>query len=449
MRADRFQVFRDCGAVLCLFIQADIFLHLFEWPQYKPINEQKADHAEKNLEERIRLLYVAMTRARDRLILTGTRKESKGKKSTAKHWLNWLDQGLPEEYSGLKRAENPADAPAAGGQLPAPVRPENIPDRELSGLLENTAPLDSFGGRTMTEFSATSLREYDLCPRRYYYGVIENIPPLEEAVLEEMPPEETAPEKATEEKLAAERQGSGEEPSLNRQPSAAALPADVLGSLVHNVLEKYAKWRMHNQFREDDRVWHDLYENAVRETAGGRFDLAAEAEAMLQAYLHSDLYRSFALRQRFAEFGFRLPLLEDDRYTYTVTGIIDAVAEQEDGNLEIIDYKSGKPPQKAGPDETISRGYAWQLALYKMALDHLLRVREKASPENSGESSPGVTKASLHFLRDRSEWALPGKDYRQEILQVCREIAEKKKEEEFTIKTENCFLCPFAYMCKK
>ena len=186
---------------------------------------------------------------------------------------------------------------------------------------------------------------------------------------------------------------------------------------------------------------------------------------MLEAYLHSGLYQSFARQQRFAEYRFRLPLLQDDRYTYTVTGIIDAVAERENGNLEIIDYKSGKPPQKTSEGD-VSRGYAWQLALYKMALEHTLRIREKADSVTGEESSSeiihkpssnvtkaslhlNVTKASLHYLRDRSEWTLPGKDYRQEILKVCRDIAEKKTEKDFAIKTENCFLCPFAYMCKK
>ncbi len=394
----------------------------------------KEANAEKDLEEKIRLLYVAMTRARDRLILTGIRKKIKGT-STAKHWLNWLNQGLPEEYPGLERKNKPADAMTKEKEAQAGAQPETIPAPELSGLLEKAAPLESYGGKTVTEFSATSLREYDLCPRRYYYRVIENIPPAEE------------------------------QPPVNRQQPGSALPADVLGILVHKVLEKYAKRRMHNHLSEEGQAWRDLYENAVREIAGGRFDLVEGAETMLHDYLRSGLYRSFAPRQRFAEYGFRLPLLQDDRYTYTVTGIIDAVAEREDGSLEIIDYKSGKPPRKTAGGGTVSRGYAWQLALYKMALEHMLRIREQAPSEtygesaaivkgaslakNSGKSSPKVTKASLHFLRDLSEWTLPDKDYRQEILQVCREIAEKKTEADFAVKTENCSLCPFAYMCKK
>ena len=424
------------------------------------LNKIKDANAENNLEEKKRLLYVAMTRAKDRLILTGSLKEIKKEKSDAKNWLNWLNLGLPKDYTGLNRTDNKVSATVSVEQQAASAPPERISDGELSGLLEKAVALDSFGGKTMTEFSATSLREYDLCPRRYYYGVIENIPPSEEQVPDALP------ERITDERLAGEKQTPAELPSTNRQQAGNVLPADVLGTLVHKVLEKYAKWRMQNQYADDGQVWHDLYENAVREIAGGRFDLAAEAEAMLQAYLHSGVYQSFARQQRFAEYRFRLPLLQDDRYTYTVTGIIDAVAERENGNLEIIDYKSGKPPQKTAEGEIVSRGYAWQLALYKMALEHTLRIREKAdsgtgeeaSPEISDKPSsnvtkatkhPIVTKASLHYLRDRSEWTLPGKDYRQEILKVCREIAEKKTEKDFDVKTENCFLCPFAYMCKK
>ena len=74
---------------------------------------------------------------------------------------------------------------------------------------------------------------------------------------------------------------------------------------------------------------------------------------------------------------------------------------------------------------------------------------KEPSSESRHKHSPHVTKASLHYLRDRSEWTLPDKDYRQEILKVCREIAEKKTEKDFAVKTENCSLCPFAYMCKR
>ena len=368
---------------------------------------------EKELEEKARLLYVALTRARDRLILSGSRKETKnGNPSTAKNWLNWLDYGLAEDFAEIDRQVIKVETLTAGEPLPLSQEPEDFSPETLACLLEQAAPLQSYGGKSMTFFSASSLQEFVFCPRRYYYRVIETIPPLEKT------------------------EGQGR-----------ALPAAVLGSLIHKVLEKYARrckgksdvsnregTERHNG--EEEKLWLTCYREAVEEVAGGRFDLAGEAETLLRDYLNSDLYKSFSDRQRFTEYEFRLPLFSDDAHIYTVSGVIDAVVEREKGKLEIVDYKSGLPPR----DNEMPEGYAWQLALYKMALERLLQLR--------GESAR-VTKASLHYLRDLSERVLPEKDYTQEILQICREIAGKKAEQDFAVRTESCACCSFAYMCKK
>ena len=368
---------------------------------------------EKELEEKARLLYVALTRARDRLILSGSRKETKnGNPSTAKNWLNWLDYGLAEDFAEIDRQVIKVETLTAGEPLPLSQEPEDFSPETLACLLEQAAPLQSYGGKSMTFFSASSLQEFVFCPRRYYYRVIETIPPLEKT------------------------EGQGR-----------ALPAAVLGSLIHKVLEKYARrckgkpdvsnregTERHNG--EEEKLWLTCYREAVEEVAGGRFDLAGEAETLLRDYLNSDLYKSFSDRQRLTEYEFRLPLFSDDAHIYTVSGVIDAVVEREKGKLEIVDYKSGLPPR----DNEMPEGYAWQLALYKMALERLLQLR--------GESAR-VTKASLHYLRDLSERVLPEKDYTQEILQICREIAGKKAEQDFAVRTESCACCSFAYMCKK
>jgi ATP-dependent helicase/nuclease subunit A len=378
------------------------------------LEQIKEENKTKEREEKVRLLYVAMTRAKDRLILSGSRQDTK-KPSEATHWLNWLDQCLKDSPLTAReeiRVENSA-VTEAGENKSSPVA--ELSEEIRTALLEGIAPLENYGGRAMHRFSASSLQTYETCPRRYYYQHIETVPPLD----------------------TREKQGS-------------SLPPDVLGTLVHQVLEKYARWRMENRFAEDDGVWEEYFREAVEELAGGRFDLAREAETMLRDYLHSDLYQSFAAKQIFAEYEFQM-LLPDGDQNFTVTGYIDAVAETGHGEVVIIDYKSGQPPVErvAGKDsdgrlprETdVSNGYAWQLALYKMAVERQLQVR--------GKSSLKVAKAALHFLRNLSEWVLPEKEYRQEILQVCREIAGKKTEEDFAVRTEQCLYCPFAYMCKR
>ena len=389
----------------------------------KVLEKIKEENETKEREEKVRLLYVAMTRAKDRLILSGSRQDTKTP-SKAVHWLNWLDQCLKDNASLADKEEvrlgdsagnaaNRIPSSPAAVQSP-PSLTADLPEEIKISLLEGIAPLDDYGGRAMNRFSASSLQTYGICPRRYYYQYIETVPLLD----------------------TREKQGS-------------SLPPDVLGILVHQVLEKYAEWRMENRYAEDDAVWTEYYREAAEELAGGRFDLAKDVETMLCEYLHSDLYRSFSAKQKFAEYEFQM-LLRDGEHNYTVTGYIDAVAETGPGELVIIDYKSGQPPVEqviskdcdgqSSTKQAIGKGYAWQLALYKMAVEHLLQLKGKASLK--------VKKAALHYLRNRSEWVLPENDYRQEILQVCREIAGRKTENDFAVRTEHCAYCPFAYMCK-
>ena len=147
---------------------------------------------------------MALTRAKDRLILSGIRKDTKNP-STATHWLNWLDQGLEGNATLAERKEirvAPATVSGEGDTSASPV-PE-LSEEMKKHLMEGTAPLATYGGRGMNRFSASSLNTYDTCPRRYYYQFIENIPPLD----------------------TREKQGKRPTP-------------DVLGSLVHQVLEQY------------------------------------------------------------------------------------------------------------------------------------------------------------------------------------------------------------------
>ena len=359
------------------------------------LNRIKECSMQKEMEEKIRLLYVAITRAQDRLILSGCLKETKSD-SKAKNWLRDLVTVLPDGYQGVERMDVSVDTlvPEAAETVATKQR-GMISDAMLDILLQQAAPLESFGGASMTWFSASALQDYEICPRRYYYQAIEQIPPLEEEAMH-----------------------------------GGKMPAALVGTLVHAVLEKYSKWRMEHKFAEDESVWRNFYAESVEELAGGRFDLAVEAEAMLQLYLQSLLYKNYSATQKFAEYEFRLPLLQDARHLYMITGVIDGIAEQ-DGSLQIVDYKSGRSRQ----EDSGRKGYAWQLALYKMAAEQLL--------------GKPVTKASLHYVRDRHEWVLPNADYQQEILRICREIADKKIEEEFVVRTDHCAYCPFSYMCRK
>jgi len=76
----------DLGVAVRLYNEAGESLGREEMPNFKAVDEQRKERERAELE---RLLFVACTRARDRLILVGTRDEE-GSRSEEGGWSNWL-----------------------------------------------------------------------------------------------------------------------------------------------------------------------------------------------------------------------------------------------------------------------------------------------------------------------------------------------------------------------
>lgn len=430
--------------------------------------EYKADPAAKNPEktavmetlceeeearsaaEADRLLYVAMTRAEKRLILTGFFKlKSKGEPAKQPRWVEqlhglgetarvWQDGGNPvarveekdwEAWNQELQAEQAAAAEAAAEAAPAGTQP---PEAVL-------APLPGYEETAMTEFTPSSLQDYGYCQRQYYYRNIARVVPLEEEAAETaaVPPD-----------------GS----NGSRAPSFLK-PVD-LGHVVHRTLELIARAWMDGHQAPGEAERRELYRQAVLECASGdsfpdklKAAAAAGVPEMLRQYLAGNLYQSFAGRQVRAEYPFRLPFFKENGHTFYVTGVMDAVAETADGNVEIVDYKTGEPPQDDG-DAPLKPGYAWQLALYWFAADTLLRQQSARCGGKSG-SPHKVVKASLHYIRTAEEAVLDSevkKDaWLDEVRRLCREIYAKRTEQDFrrTDKERACLHCPFRYMCRE
>ena len=392
--------------------------------EIKEINRQKEE------EEKARLLYVAMTRAEERLLLSGSEKEGKGS-SEAKSWLHSVKRYIPRDFPGLLRKETSAEEnPFVSGKTDEKTQREEgeiVPFRSLPSaasddaadagffsidqacpgevplpVLQQAAPLPDYGKFGRKRFSASSLQTYLWCPRRYYYQVIEEMPGLDEA-----------------------------------ESNEHALPAKVAGSIIHRTLEYLGRWRLeHPEDKQvDPAIWRRFYDRAVTEFAEGKAPLAQSAALLLEEYLHSPLYEELARRQRFAEYAFQIPFSSVSERTFILTGVVDAVAEFEGDLLEIIDYKTGRPPERKEPD----KGYIWQLILYKMAVEN--RFGKK------------VGRASLYFLQNHTVWTLPESSetapYLAEILALCEEIGRKKEEADFALRSEDCGACPFSYFCKK
>lgn len=342
---------------------------------------------QREREEYVRKLYVAMTRAEERLIMSGavegSRTEEEGimhftlkkQRERALHEKRWLQQLMDIfEQTGtgisVELVENVelTDAAEEQGKEHFAVTAE---------VEQQIAPLPTFCGNGRSYFTASALQTYLHCQRQYYYQQVLELPPLE-----------------------ATNCVNGE---------CDTLPAYVTGLIVHRALELY---------RGDAKA---ALAKAVSEQ---ELEVAPVAKYLFEQYLDSALYKSLPAEHR-REQRFLLP--EDG---LMLEGIIDYLADTQDG-LVLVDYKTGAPPA----EDEVHDGYAYQLAIYKAAAEQMYKKP--------------VVRAELHFLQNNTRWTLPEADtYYSDALALCRKIAAKCDVQEFACTAGRaCCYCPYAYIC--
>lgn len=246
---------------------------------------QKIKEEDKELQqaEKYRQLYVAMTRAKSRLIMSGICSSSKT--SSANNWFNQLNKVLKDNDAAVIEKITVEEC------LQNIVTAEND-GKKISFDEEFIKPSAEFEKIGIKTFSATALQTYLHCQRQYFYQYVAQLPVLEETGL-----------------------------------SSRVLPPQIVGLVIHSALEKYTG--------NIDVAW----QAAVKKQAKSNFELAEPAKKMFTDYLGSDLYKNIPERhQRELHFNYN----EQD---YIITGIIDCLYTKADGSLAIIDYKTGQPPQ--------------------------------------------------------------------------------------------------------
>lgn len=342
---------------------------------------------QREREEYVRKLYVAMTRAEERLIMSGavegsrteeegsmhfTLKKQREKALYEKRWLQQLMDIFEQTGTGIsvELVENVelTDAEAEQGKERFAVTAE---------VEQQIAPLPTFCGNGRSYFTASALQTYLHCQRQYYYQQVLELPPLE-----------------------ATNCVNGE---------CDTLPAYVTGLIVHRALELY---------RGDAKA---ALAKAVSEQ---ELEAAPVAKYLFEQYLASTLYKSLPAEHR-REQRFLLP-----EGGLMLEGIIDYLADTQDG-LVLVDYKTGAPPA----DDEVHDGYAYQLAIYKAAAEQMYKKP--------------VVRAELHFLQNNTRWTLPEADtYYSDALALCRKIAAKCDVQEFACNAGRaCSYCPYAYIC--
>jgi len=157
--------------------------------------QQLADRAGLREEfESMRLLYVAATRAQDRLILSGAAKDQQSLCRKRDNWLAWIWQGVgldDQARSGVLYLDEDAQIHLhinESGSLPLSgsptVREGTAPeDLDTSGALPDgrasefplLRPVEP-GAHAVHRFSVTQLINFQRCPRQYYFDRVLHSP---------------------------------------------------------------------------------------------------------------------------------------------------------------------------------------------------------------------------------------------------------------------------------
>lgn len=318
---------------------------------------------DKNLDlaEKQRQLYVAMTRAKDRLILSGRKDISS--KSKTENWFSSL-YDIAEDYDKIKILEYSANDISLEIE-----KSRNYDDVILNTeLLNNIKALPEFGLDWQSSFSATSLQRYLYCQRSYYYYYVLKMP-----------------------EILSLQAGHSE--------NISQIDPKKRGIIIHRALELVA-------LGYDKKIAMVI---AAKENFLASVDL--KTQTLYEKYLESDIYQAININNRQAEVAFELPLLDAWGVSSKFRGYIDCSVFNSDGTVSIVDYKTG-----AVPDKELSLGYGYQIALYARAAELIWNKQVKETEIHFLETNESwkvnivpnivleeISKVCLDILKKRKE----------------------------------------------
>jgi ATP-dependent helicase/nuclease subunit A len=434
--------------------------------------------------ENMRLLYVAATRAEDRLILSGSTEELSKLDSGRDSWLKWiwqtLEMGQRSHDSVIDIDEGVQIKFALNYEAQTEPPPEVIETTEdgktSSDSLETAFPLLKPVGRIQSHsihrLSVTQLLNYQRCPRQYYFDRVLQLPSPDE--------------------LAVWNNAEAPEPPAN-------LTATVKGAVIHRFCERYSP----DQNVEEclGRSFAEIIRFRQAELADRLVELNTEAAIkdllpLAQNYLKSDVFtRVEQARANATEFGLRpggeagmwseLPF-RMRRPLSVVSGAIDKllITKTASGhNVELIDFKTNRIPKPAelvivptvgtptittkgsknqpqfafdfDPQPVEPKPKSFDESLQSIASDYRLQMQAYALAIR--ELMPSLEldqlKVTLHFLDPNievyiDESQLEAPVCAEAIDQAILDIVSSNGPEEYPVKpAAHCRMCNFLNVC--
>ncbi len=355
---------------------------------------------EHHIEEERRLLYVAVTRAQDHLIMMAPKKASsllvKELNKNLFEETNMNGQQSQQPYSDLRiKYEQKIQKALAAEQFDAIHdytnalevihQTENNHDVQLGNSaweLELAKELKTAFAPSIQEqlyLSASAIETYEQCPLKYRFGYIDSI------------------------------------------PQSASKPALIFGNVIHRVLQRFhepgkklTEKRVLRLFKEE---WNQ-----------GKFDYTVREEKFME--------QGQELLQRYVHYIAKNPpyvIAREERFVFalgdiTISGAIDRIDKDENG-IHVVDYKTSKTSTPAKSN--------LQLAIYSMYLEQ----------SDSDEYGGLPASASLHFLRDAEKPLRKHSFKHDELLDIhekIKTVVKRIRNKEFPAKTGRyCDWCDY------
>ncbi len=291
-------------------------------------DELGEEQVEFELEEERRLFYVAMTRACERLVLSGAARLQEWPEGGGDTPMGWIAPAFADVASGVEFVGPEEGGPSGkDGAVDGEGSEHRVLARPAaaSGAGRGDRPAAARGGEPPGSLSYSAVEAYRRCGYRFYVERVLGVPGVE---------------------------GVGG-PGPNR-----VLAATERGVLAHALLERV-------DFRRP--VAPDAAAVfAAAEVSGGRVPSAAEADELarlIAGFIGSELAarlgRCSEVRSE-EHFGFLL------KGELLITGVLDVLAREPGSRMLVVDYKSDRL-EGAAPEQVVAEAYETQRVVYALA----------------------------------------------------------------------------------
>lgn len=298
----------------------------YRHPQYEML--RRLDRYRQTAEEK-RLLYVALTRARDRLVLIG-------KKSGRPSYARWLQEAdaeasmAPLALRPLGRSPESSGGNGRESEL-SPAAASQVLTGESALAGRSHRPAFGADSWSKTTWTPTEIVSYYRCPRSFFHSRVE---------------------------------GRAEAPAAGWR----AGPSALVGSAVHELLENQSALGSEAEVERFLDRWRARLAPLYSEVEILR--MSRRIEESLEGVRKSRLAERLASARRvFSEKRFHL--LEQGRL---VTGIIDKLLQERNGRWVVMDFKTSHLVESEDGPGIVKRGYRLQVQLYLWAVSRVLET---------------------------------------------------------------------------